>query len=194
MTSQTSADRTAVDTTVELLERARSGDAAAFDRLFERHLAPLRRWASGRLPRWARDIADTNDIVQDTVLHTFKRLDGFEVRGDDALQAYLRQAVVNRVRNELRRAAGHPPANPLDSGMPDDGTSPLETAIGQELQDQYEAALDRLDPEEREAIVSRVNFGLSYAELATVLRRPSPDAARMLVARSLVKLAKEMNR
>ena len=49
-------------------------------------------------------------------------------------------------------------------------------------------------PEEREAIVSRVEFDLSYAELADVLGKPSPDAARMTVVRALVRLAQEMNR
>jgi DNA-directed RNA polymerase specialized sigma24 family protein len=63
------------------------------------------RWASGRLPRWARDILDTSDLIQETVLETFKRLDAFEPRGDTALQAYLRQTQVNRLRNQLRRVA-----------------------------------------------------------------------------------------
>jgi RNA polymerase sigma-70 factor, ECF subfamily len=193
MTGRPSDDQGPVDTTVELLQRVRGGDATAADELFQRHLAPLRRWASGRLPRWARDIADTNDIVQETALHTFKHLEGFEPRGDDALQAYLRQAVINRIRNEFRRAAGQRPPLPLESGMPDPGTSPLEATIAQEQRDLYEAALERLNPDDREAIVSRITIGLSYAELASALGKPSADAARMVVARALVKLAKEMN-
>jgi RNA polymerase sigma-70 factor (ECF subfamily) len=59
-----------------LLVRARSGDHAALDRLFLRHLRPLQRWASGRLPGWARGLADTDDLVQDTLLHTLKRVGG----------------------------------------------------------------------------------------------------------------------
>jgi RNA polymerase sigma factor (sigma-70 family) len=88
-----------------LLQRARAGDRAALDALFEQELPRLRRWASGRLPRWARDILDTSDLIQETVLETFKRLDAFEPRGDTALQAYLRQTQVNRLRNQLRRVA-----------------------------------------------------------------------------------------
>ena len=72
-----------------------------------RHLGPLRRWVSGRLPRWARDLSDTDDIVQDTLLRTFTRIENFEVRGAGALQAYMRQAVMNRVRDELRRKVAH---------------------------------------------------------------------------------------
>jgi RNA polymerase sigma-70 factor (ECF subfamily) len=71
--------------TLALIERAKRGDQSALDKLFSRHYAPLRRWASGRLPRWARDVADTDDIVQEVLLQTFKRIDGFEARGSGAL-------------------------------------------------------------------------------------------------------------
>jgi RNA polymerase sigma-70 factor (ECF subfamily) len=182
------------DLTADLLDRARAGDESALNQLFERHLPLLRRWAHGRLPRWARDIADTTDLVQETILKTLKRLDRFQHRGDGALQAYLRQAVMNRIRNELRKMATRGVNQTLDSRVHDDGTSPLEAAIAQETLDQYDAALERLKPEEREAIVSRVEFDLSYAELADVLGKPSPDAARMAVVRALVRLAEEMNR
>jgi RNA polymerase sigma-70 factor, ECF subfamily len=187
-------DIAARDATADLLERARAGDEAALNQLFERHLPPLRRWASGRLPRWARDIADTTDLIQETVLETLRHLDQFEHRGDGALQAYLRQGVINRIRNELRKLAIRGANRALDSGMRDEGTSPLEAAVAQQTLERYDAALQRLKPEEREAVVSRVEFNLTYAEIADVLGKPSPDAARMLVVRSLMKLADEMQK
>ena len=145
------------------------------------------------MPQWARDIADTSDLIQETIIQTLKHLDRFEHRGDGALQAYLRQAVINRIRNELRRAATHPPSVELDSHLADEATSPLEAAIGKQTLEWYEAALTRLSDDEREAVITRVEFGLSYAEIAEVLGRPSADAARMLVVRALVKLAREMD-
>jgi len=57
--------------------------------------------ASGRLPKWARDRANTDELVQKTLIQTFKRIEHFEPRRVGALQAYLRQAVLNRIRNEL---------------------------------------------------------------------------------------------
>jgi RNA polymerase sigma factor (sigma-70 family) len=182
------------DETSDLLDRARAGDEGALNQLFERHLPVLRRWASGRLPRWARDIADTTDLVQETVIETLKHLHQFEHRGDGALQAYLRQAVINRIRNHLRRLATRGMNVTLDSALPDEGTSPLEAAIAQQRLDQYDAALQRLKPEEREAVVSRVEFGLSYAEIKEVLQKPSANAARMTVVRALMRLAEEMKR
>lgn len=181
-----------LDSTFELIERARSGDQDALDRLFARHLRPLQRWASGRLPQWARGLADTDDLVQDTLLQTFKRIDAFEPRRVGALQAYLRQAVLNRLRDELRRKGRQPPTVELD-GVDVAGTgSPLEEAIGQEAVEQYERALQRLTPEEREAIIGRVELGLDYDDLAEALGKPTPDAARKAAQRALVRLAQEM--
>lgn len=179
---------------MELLERAKAGDATALDTLLARHLPRLRRWATGRLPRWARDIADTQDLVQETLLQTFKRIDRFEVRGEGALAAYLRQAVLNRIRDEYRRAGRKPAAAPLESQMPDAGASPLEHAIGHETLERYETALARLRDEDRQAIVGRIELSCTYEELATLLAKPSPNAARMAVERALVRLAAEMGR
>ncbi len=180
------------DETVELLRRARGGDREALDLLFARQIPLLRRWASGRLPQWARDIADTSDLIQETVFETFKRIDSFEPRGEGALQAYLRQALVNRLRNQLRRVGSRPQRMELESSMADEATSPLEAAIGRQTLDRYEAALGKLKPEERDAIVSRIEFGMTYAEVAAALDKPSADAARMAVIRAIDRLTQEM--
>lgn len=182
------------ESTFELIARARAGDLQAVERLFARHLRPLQRWASGRLPRWARDLADTDDLVQDTLLQTFKRIGDFEPRGVGALQAYLRQAVVNRLRDELRRKGRRPDSTDLDGLVLDAAQSPLEEAIGREAVEKYEQALHRLKPDEREAIIARVEMGYSYEELAQMLGKPTPDAARKAAQRALVRLAEEMKR
>ena len=48
-----------VDATADLLARAQAGDEEALNLLFERHIPLLKRWASGRLPRWARQVGQT---------------------------------------------------------------------------------------------------------------------------------------
>ena len=160
--------------TSDLLVRARAGDEEAMNALFARHLPRLRRWASGRLPRWARDIADTNDLIHDTILVTLRHLDGFEHRGDGALQAYLRQAVLNRMRNEFRKLAVRGARAALDSGMPDAGTSPLDSALAQEVLDRYDEALARLKPQERDAVVQRLEFGLTTRSWRPRSANPPP--------------------
>jgi RNA polymerase sigma factor (sigma-70 family) len=180
------------ESTLSLLERARAGDQDALNDLFARYAPPLRRWASGRLPRWARDLSDTPDLVQETLLNTFRNIEGFEYRDEGALQSYLRRAVMNRIRDELRRAQHRPESTALDPGLPDEAASPLELAIGGEAVARYEAALDRLREDERELIVARVELGLTYSEIAAAAGKPSANAARMAVARALVRLAEEM--
>ena len=182
----------AANTTVELLARARGGDQSALNRVFEREIPRLTRWARGRLPQWARNGFDTDDLVQDTVVQTLKRIDVFEHRADAALQAYLRRAIMNRIRNEIRREHRHPGPRSLDGDAKAGDLSPLEALIGKETVDTYDEAMEQLKPEEREAIIGRVELNLSYAELAEALERPSPDAARMAVGRALLKLAKLM--
>ena len=146
------------------------------------------------MPKWARDLADTDDLVQDTLLQTFKRIGDFEPRRVGALQAYLRQAVLNRLRDELRRKGRRPDDTDLEGVEVDAGQSPLEQAIGREAVERYERALECLKPDEREAIIARVEMGYSYDELAEVLGKPTADAARKAAKRALVRLAEEMTR
>ena len=181
-----------LESTFTLLDRARQGDDRALEELFQRHLGPLQRWARGRLPNWARDLSDTDDLVQDTLLRTFKRLDSFDPRRSGALQAYLRQAIVNRVRDELRRQGRRPDVTSLDVLELTGDMSPYEDVIGRETLERYETALLRLRPEERDAIVARAEMGYSYQELAQVLGKPTADAARKTAQRALVRLAEEM--
>ena len=45
---------------------------------------------------------------------------------------------------------------------------------------------------QRKAVALRINFGFSHARIARYLGSPSPDAARMLVARGLQRLAQAL--
>jgi RNA polymerase sigma factor (sigma-70 family) len=183
-----------IPSSLTLLERAQAGDRTALDSLIARYLPRLQRWASGRLPRWARDMADTQDLVQETLFQTFKRIERFEARGEGALLAYLRQAILNRVREELRRAKRRPPRSELDSEAEDNARSPLEEAIGQEALDRYEQALARLRPEDREVVVATIELGDTNQEIAELLEKPTPNAARMAAQRAVIRLAKEMGK
>jgi RNA polymerase sigma-70 factor (ECF subfamily) len=179
---------------VDLLALAKQGNRDALEILFDRYLRPLERWASGRLPLWARDIADTQDLVQDVLLRTFKRIELFEPERDGAVQAYLRQAIMNRIRDEFRVRRRRGPVETLDIELPAEHPSPLDEAIGSELAQDYERALLRLRPEERDAIIGRIEMDLTYEELAETLKRPTPNAARSAVVRAIVRLAEEMGR
>ena len=182
------------ETTVELLELAKGGDPEALGRLLERCVPALRRWAHGRLPLTARSLNDTADIVQDTVISAMRHLEAFEARHQGALQAYLRRAVMNRIRDAIRQHKRRPEIGGLTDDIQDEATSPLEAAIGAENLERYEAALQRLRPDERDVIIARVEMQQSYTQIASAHAKSSPDAARMAVTRALIRLAEEMER
>ena len=174
-----------------LLARARRGDSGALDELLRRYLPPLRRWAHGRLPRWVRTMADTTDLVQDAVLHTVGRLEAFEPRGRQALAAYLRQAVRNRIRDEHRRFAVRGAADAVSDALPDGCASPLDQAIQSETSARYRSALARLSPPDRALIVAHVELAYSHEQLGCMTGR-SPNAARMALRRAIERLAAQM--
>lgn len=176
-----------------LVERACQGDEQALNDLCARYMPRLERWAHGRLPGWARGPLDTQDLVQDALVRVAQRIQHFEPRHRGAFQAYVRQALLNRVRDQIRVASRRPTA-PLDTDEVAADTSPLESAIGQEAVERYEAALTRLKQADRLAIIMRVELGCPMVEVAEALDKPSLDAARMAVTRALVRLADEMSR
>ncbi len=125
---------------------------------------------------------------------TLRRLEVVEVRHHGALQAYLRTAIANQIRDLVRQQQ----RRPVMSGLPDtiagNEASPLEYAIGAESVERYEAAMRRLSAADREAVIGRLEFHYSYEELAVALAKPSADAARMAVTRAVKRLAEEMRR
>lgn len=182
------------ETSIELLHRAQDGDERALDRLCARYLPALRRFATGRLPARARSLLETEDVVQETVVRAIRHIDRFEYRRDGALLAYLRTAVHNRIREEIRYTARRPEAVALESNVESDpAPSALEDLIGKDTAEQYEAALMSLRDADREAIIARVELGLPYEEVAAALNKPTITAARMAVSRALVRLAEAMS-
>jgi RNA polymerase sigma-70 factor (ECF subfamily) len=181
------------DETLNLVDRVRAGDQEALAVLMARFLPRLRRWASGRLPIALRDLADTSDFVQDVLLQSFQKVERLEANREGGLQAYLRQAVLNRIRDEFRRSRRRPETVEFDAAHPDDGPSPLEAAIGREGVERYERALAALRPINREAVIARLELGFTYEEVAKLLGKPTAHAARLTVGRALTRLVNELS-
>ena len=180
------------ESTRTLLRRVKGGDDEALDVLYGRYLSPLQRFARYRLPDGARDLLETNDIVQEAVLGSLRNLDRFKPERTGSFHAYLRSGVLNRIRDEFRRLGRQPHFERTFGHQANPGPSPVQRAMGAQALERYEAALEELEPIEREAVIARVELGLSYRELAKAIGKPSPDAARMTVVRALVQLAERM--
>jgi len=181
-----------LESTESLLRRVRAGEEAARDILLCRYLVPLRKWAHGRLPRSARDLLDTDDLVHDTLVRTMRHLGSFIPDGDGAFLAYLRRVLLNRIHDQIRRAGRRPGQQPLTEALPAHGRTPLEDVMSTEILENYDRAIDSLPANQQEAIMLRLEMGFTYEEIAQALGAPSANAARMIVARALIKLAETM--
>ena len=183
----------AEEPTATLLRRAQDGDARALGDLILKFRPRLVRWAHGRLPAQARSIADTDDIVQETLVRTVRNLAHFEVRSDGGLDAYFRRALLNRVREEIRRRQTEASKrDDLPAERIDAGPTPIETALDAEARGRYEAGLAQLEEEERLAVIGRLELGYTFAEVASLIDKKTPDAARKHTERALRKLAGQM--
>jgi RNA polymerase sigma-70 factor (ECF subfamily) len=181
-----------LESTVELVDRSRAGDEAARNRLIQRYLPLLTRWAHGRLPAHARDLSETQDLVQVTLIRAFRQLPSFEVQGPGAFFGYLRQVMTNLLRDELRRVGRRPAMDEIDDAIPEPGASPLGSAITVETLKAYENALAGLAETDREVVMMRIELGMAHDEIAQLTGSPSGNAVRMRVARALASLAQRM--
>lgn len=182
----------ALDTTVDLLARFRAGDERAKEILIERCVPPLRRWARGRLPGFARSLCDTQDLVQDAVLRSLPRLVSFDPRGRGALLGFLRRAVHNQVIDEVRKAQRRPEGDVQIDTRPDPAPSPLQQAMLQQDMNHYRAGLATLCPRDQAMIRARFEDTLSYDEIAARFGKPNANAARVAVTRAIARLLRAM--
>jgi RNA polymerase sigma-70 factor, ECF subfamily len=181
----------ATDSTIHVLERAQRGDQSAVRTLIERAAPPVRRWAHHRLPSYARSDADTEDVVQDAVLRMLKNIKRVKHVTVGGLQAYLRESVLNRIRDLIRKTQRHGVPLEVDADVRDDMPSPLVMAIRRERLERFLEALQRLRPADRQVIVWRVELGYSAEEIASRLGK-SKAAAGMAVSRAMARLEKEL--
>jgi RNA polymerase sigma factor (sigma-70 family) len=184
-----SKDAALMEPTEELLRDIRDGDRNAEQRLYDRYLPLLRRWAHGRMPPSARDISDTDDLVQVTLLRALRHLGEFRCSGSGSFLAYLRHILLNEVRAELRKHRRRGSSVDIDQlALSDEGDSVVENLVGHQRLLAYEKALGALERRQQEAVVMRLEFGMSYQEIA-LETGTSADGVRMLVTRALKSMA-----
>jgi RNA polymerase sigma-70 factor (ECF subfamily) len=178
--------------TVDLVVRARLGDENAWRELLARYEGPLRRSVRGRLPRAARGLNDTDDMMQEATLNVLRRLPLIELRFPGALLAYLRRSVQNRLVDERRRVLRGGIATPLTDDHPAAQASPFDHALDRDRRRRFRAGLRLLSARDRRAVVMRLEAGASYEAIAAALGCPTANAARVTVGRALHRLAQRM--
>jgi RNA polymerase sigma factor (sigma-70 family) len=180
-------------TTSILLDRFQAGDDAAGETLLARYLRPLERWAHGRLSADMRGLVDTADLAQIALVRAMQHMRGFRSRSQGSFFAYLRQVLMNALRDEVRRAVRRPRGPGIDDTLPDPAPSQLEELLGREKLAVYEEALANLSAKDQELVFLRIEFGLSHREIAEAIGLPSENAARMAVTRAIERLGGEIH-
>jgi RNA polymerase sigma-70 factor (ECF subfamily) len=168
----------------ELVLRARDGDAAAYERLVERHSAVAFRVAYGL----TRSAADAEEAAQDGFLKAHRALGRF--RPGSPWRPWLLRIVANEARNR-RRAAGRRTRLELraaEAAPPGTGAPPSDSVVLMAERDAtLRAALATLAEPDREVLYLRYFLDLPEAEMAAVLDcRPGTVKSRL--SRSLARL------
>lgn len=180
--------------TEELIDLARSGHSGARETLAGRYRQVISRWAHGRLPAHARDLNETADLVQLTMMRAIDGLDGFEWQRPGDFSAWLRQIFTNVMRDELRRSGRQKAADMVQIDELANAPELVAKSLGVESAVAYVNALEQLPIELREVVILHLEFGLSHAELAEAIGAPTADAARMRLRRALSALALHLGR
>lgn len=184
----------ATDSTITLLPLAARGDRQAIELLVERMRPYLRRFGHGRLPRWARARAETEDLVQESLIRSLRHLPRFEHQTIQEFRAWLNTVFRNLVIDETRVVGRTGLPRELPDEIVDPALSPEEQAVDQSRAGVFEQALRQLEPEDRLLIVYRLQHGYSFQELADKLGKPSADAARMAYNRVLTRFRDQVKR
>src|SRR6516162_4440863 len=157
-----------------LIELLRVGDERAYEELLTRFQQPVYTLSL----RLLNDEGEASDVVQEVFLKVFRNIGHF--RGQSSLKTWIYRITVNEAHNARRWFFRHrraeveldkapEDARNLKEIIPDGSRSPFDEAFSREQHVMIEAALERINPIFREAVVLRDITDLAYEEIAEVL-------------------------
>ncbi len=154
---------------LDLVERHRYGDPAAFETIYER----FERMVYNLALRMSGDPEEASELSQEVFLRVHRHLSGF--RGGSTLKTWIYRVTVNCCRSHLRRRRwpwGSRHGGPVEAleRLPDPAPGPEAVALNRDLGERLAAALVAIPLPFREAVVLRDVHGLSYEEIARMLR------------------------
>ena len=165
---------TAPDTDQQLVQRAQRGDLRAFDLLVLKYQARI----AALVSRYVSDAGEVEDVTQEAFIKAYRALGKF--RGDSAFYTWLYRIAANAAKNHLVAKGRRPGADATiedaegfdEGGMLSESASPEALAMGGELAEVVESALNALPDELKAALMLREFDGLSYDDIADVLGCP----------------------
>ena len=165
---------TASDTDQQLVQRAQRGDLRAFDLLVLKYQGRI----AALVSRYVSDAGEVEDVTQEAFIKAYRALGKF--RGDSAFYTWLYRIAANAAKNHLVAKGRRPGADATiedaegfeEGGMLSESASPEALAMGNELAEVVESALNALPDELKAALILREFDGLSYDDIADVLGCP----------------------
>ena len=181
-----------------LYAQARTGDAAALERLLEQYLPQLHAFVRLRLHGVLRARESSMDVVQ-SVCRELLSAGRFQFHGEDRFRAWLFTAALNKLRDKHRfhhydkRDIAREDALDADRDLREAASylTPSVAAIGNEAARALQDSLDALSDEHREVVTLARVVCLPHKVIAEVMDRTEP-AVRQLLARALVRLSEEL--
>ena len=165
---------TAPDTDQQLVQRAQRGDLRAFDLLVLKYQGRI----AALVSRYVSDAGEVEDVTQEAFIKAYRALGKF--RGDSAFYTWLYRIAANAAKNHLVAKGRRPGADATiedaegfdEGGLLSEIASPEALAMGSELAEVVESALNALPDELKAALMLREFDGLSYDDIADVLGCP----------------------
>ena len=165
---------TASDTDQQLVQRSQRGDLRAFDLLVLKYQGRI----AALVSRYVPDAGEVEDVTQEAFIKAYRALGKF--RGDSAFYTWLYRIAANAAKNHLVAKGRRPGADATiedaegfdEGGLLSESASPEALAMGEELAEVVESALNELPDELKAALMLREFDGLSYDDIADVLGCP----------------------
>jgi RNA polymerase sigma-70 factor (ECF subfamily) len=116
------------------------------------------------------------DVVQDAFLQVYRKIAQFD--DDRPFSPWLLKIVINFAKKALRRQRKHlsfersEDENPIAEWLIDPKKGPETLSESAELSEQVWQAIERLSPDQREAVVLRYFLGSKEREMVETLNRP----------------------
>ncbi len=174
------------DLVIQLIDLAKDGERAAFDRLVDLHRPRIEALIRARLGPHVACRIESDDVLQETLLRAYESLRGFVWTGDDAFMRWLGTIVENVIRGAARRAARRDAATPAQPRRCGDLTQSRALRRDERF-DRFQAAFDALDPDARTVVHMARIQGLPIRDIAARIGR-TPNATSILLYRALMKL------
>ena len=164
----------------DLIEAWRDGDEAAAAALVHRHATPLARFLSA-----AGAGEDVDDLVQETFLRAFRRIETF--KGVSSFRTWLMTIGSNILKDAWRRRSRRPVVALEDREIVDHASDPQSEAVAEDLAARLGAGVRTLPRLQRDVFLLRAQQGMQYAEIAGALGT-TPGAARVHYHHALKRL------